>query len=111
MSLTAFLLCAGYGQRLRPLTERIAKPALTFQGVSALEINRRKAEVLRPRGWIANSHHLPDQIDALGAKLDLQVLHEPKILGTGGCLFNAASVLKQTDHFLVHNADLIHDID
>src|SRR3954468_11349374 len=105
MSLTAFLLCAGYGRRLRPLTERIAKPALTFQGRSALEISKQKIEALRPQRWIANSHHLPAQITALAGKLGLEVLHEPEILGTGGCLFNAAPVLRQTDHFLVHNAD------
>ena len=111
MSLAAFLLCAGYGQRLRPLTERIAKPALTFQGKSALEINKRRVEVLKPEHWLANAHHLPEQITSLAKRLDLEVLHEHEILGTGGCLFNAASVLKTCDHFLVHNADLIHTID
>jgi NDP-sugar pyrophosphorylase family protein len=41
----------------------------------------------------------------------MDVIFEPEILGTGGCLANAASVLGATDHFLVHNADLIHDLD
>ncbi len=111
MSLAAFLLCAGYGQRLRPLTERIAKPALTFQGKSALEINKRKIETLKPDRWLVNSHHLPEQIAALAKPMGLEVFHEPEILGTGGCLYNASSVLKTCDHFLVHNADLIHTID
>ena len=111
MSLAAFLLCAGYGQRLRPLTERIAKPALTFLGKSALEINKKKIEPLNPDRWLANTHHLPEQIESLAKSLGLEVLHEPEILGTGGCLYNASSILEKYDSFLVHNADLIHTID
>ncbi len=111
MSLTAYLLCAGYGTRLRPLTDRIPKPAITFLGKSALEINKRKIEMLQPQRWMVNTHYLPEQIEALAKQLDLETLHEPEILGTGGCIANAASILRGTDHFLVHNADLIHNID
>jgi mannose-1-phosphate guanylyltransferase len=111
MSLAAFLLCAGQGKRLRPLTHRIAKPALTFLGRSALEINKNRIETLHPKRWLVNTHHLPDQIEAIAGKLGLETLHESEILGTGGCLSNAAPILKEADCFLVHNADLLHDID
>ncbi len=112
MSLTAFFLSAGYGSRLQPLTNRVPKPAIPFLGQSALEINVRAVDAaLRPRTRIANAHHLPDAIRAIAANLDMEVIHEPVLLGTGGCLANAATTLAATDHFLVHNADLIHDID
>lgn len=111
MSLTSFFLCAGYGKRLRPLTDRVPKPGIPFLGQSALEINVRAAEILGPRRRIANAHHLPDAVRALAQPLGLDVIFEPEILGTGGCLANAAGVLRATDHFLVHNADLIHAID
>jgi mannose-1-phosphate guanylyltransferase len=111
MSLTAFFLCAGYGQRLRPLTERIAKPAIPFLGESAFEINVHAVTALSPDQWIANAHHLPQQIQALGTALGVRVLVEEAILGTGGGIANAAPILRETDHFLVHNADLIHRID
>ncbi len=111
MSLAAFLLCAGYGQRLRPLTDRIAKPALTFLGKTALEINKDQVEKLGPQRWLVNAHHLPEQIASLSKQLGMEVLNEPEILGTGGCLYNAASILGQYDSFIVHNADLIHTID
>jgi NDP-sugar pyrophosphorylase family protein len=111
MSLAAFLLCAGYGERLRPLTDRIAKPAIPFLGRSALERNQLSVSPLNPERWLMNTHHLPEQMDLLARQLGLEVLHEPEILGTGGCIANAASVLEDYDHFVVHNADLVHSFD
>jgi NDP-sugar pyrophosphorylase family protein len=111
MALATFLLAAGYGQRLRPLTERIAKPVIPFLGKSALEINAFLVEKLEPKRALVNSHHLPEQIDDLAGRLNLEVLHEADILGTGGCLDNASPVLKEYDTFLVHNADILHTID
>lgn len=112
MSLTAFFPSAGYGARLRPLTDRMPKPAVPFLGQSALELNVRAVDdALKPRRRIANAHHLPDAIRAIAAPLGMDVLFEPELLGTGGCLANAATLLADTDHFLVHNADLIHAVD
>lgn len=112
MSLTAFFLSAGFGARLRPLTDRAPKPAIPFLGQSALEINVRAVDAaLRPHKRIANAHHLPAAIRAIAAPLGVDVLFEPELLGTGGCIANAGSLLAATEHFLVHNADLIHDID
>jgi mannose-1-phosphate guanylyltransferase len=111
MSLTAFFLCAGYGSRLKPLTSRVPKPAIPFLGQSALEINMRAVEALAPDRRIANAHHLPDAIRAIAGPRGAEVLFEPEILGTGGCIANAAHILRDTRHFLVHNADLMHGID
>jgi mannose-1-phosphate guanylyltransferase len=112
MSLTSFFLCAGFGSRLRPLTKRTPKPAIPFLGQSALEVNVRAVDAaLKPDRRLANAHHLPDAIRAIAAPLNVDVLFEPEILGTGGCLAHAGARLAETDHFLVHNADLIHDID
>lgn len=111
MSLSVFFLCAGHGMRLRPLTDRIPKPAITFLGESALAINARLAEALKPDRRIANTHHLPDAVRTIAEPLGIEVLHEPELLGTGGAIANAADRLRDADHFLVHNADLIHDID
>lgn len=112
MSLTAFFLSAGYGSRLRPLTDRVPKPAIPFLGESALALNARAVgEALKPDRLLANAHHLPDAIRAIARPFRMDVIFEPEILGTGGCLANAAQVLGATEHFLVHNADLLHDLD
>lgn len=110
-SLSTFFLCAGFGQRLRPLTERIPKPALTFQGMTALEINYRLSKRLFPSRALCNVHHLWDVMEKSAWKLGLEVLYEKEILGTGGCLDHARHLLETTDQILVHNADLIHTID
>lgn len=110
-SLSAYFLCAGYGQRLRPLTDRIPKPALSFLGRTALEINHRKVAALFPTRLLCNTHHLFDAMEKPALKLGMRILYEKEILGTGGCFHNARHILETTDHFLVHNGDLIHTID
>ncbi len=111
MSLAAYLLSAGYGRRLRPLTDRLPKPAITFHGKSALEISKFRIESLAPKRWLVNTHHLPEEMERLAKQLGLETLREPVLLGTGGCLANAEPILREYDAFLVHNADLIHTID
>lgn len=96
---------------MRPLTDRIPKPAIPFLGETAFEINVQAISALEPEQWLANAHHLPHVIEALGTALGVRVVREPKILGTGGCLANAGALLGDTDHFLVHNADLLHGVD
>lgn len=111
-TLSAFFLCAGYGQRLRPLTDRIPKPAIPFQGRTALEINYRKVMTsLYPGRVLANTHHLYADMEKAALRFGMHVLYEKEILGTAGCLHNARHILETTDMFLVHNGDLIHTID
>lgn len=39
------------------------------------------------------------------------LFHEPEILGTGGALWNARAFLQQSDAFLLHNGDVLSDLD
>ncbi len=111
-TLSAFFLCAGYGSRLRPLTDRVPKPAITFQGKTALEINYRKVMTsLYPGRVLCNTHHLFADMEKVALRFGMNVLYEKEILGTAGCLWNARPILESTDLFLVHNGDLIHTLD
>ncbi|HKP94910.1 MAG TPA: sugar phosphate nucleotidyltransferase [Fibrobacteria bacterium] len=110
-TLSAFFLCAGYGKRLRPLTDRVPKPAIPFQGRTALEINFRLCRPLFPNRILCNTHHLYAEMEKPARRLGMSILYEPEILGTGGCLHNARHILETTDRFLVHNGDLIHTLD
>jgi NDP-sugar pyrophosphorylase family protein len=109
-----FILAAGLGERLRPITNHIPKPLLPVLGkpvlqhvlerVSALSIHEiavnlsyKKEEI---GGWIIQS--------PFGKRIVL--FPEQSILGTGGALKNAEQFLGQSA-FLVHNSDIVSDID
>ncbi|MHB8077960.1 MAG: sugar phosphate nucleotidyltransferase [Candidatus Krumholzibacteriia bacterium] len=114
----AMVLAAGYGTRLRPLTDRLPKPLVPVLGRPLLA---RVVEGLRAAGArriAINSHHLPEQIARCVEQLALsdhaceyRLLHEPDILGTGGALVNARAFLDQGEPFLLHNGDVLTDLD
>lgn len=105
------ILAAGLGTRLRPLTDKIPKPAVLVAGKPlihyALE-NMAKAGVDRV---VINTHYLAEQIIATVAKrhwpFEIRFVHEPEILGTGGAIRNARTHLEGADAFLIHNGDAI----
>ena len=115
MTVPAIVLAAGFGSRLSPLTELHPKPVLPIAGVPMLSrilANLREAGA----GRIAvNTHHLREQVERCiaesGFAESVTLFHEPEILGTGGPLVNAKSLLSAGDCFLLHNSDVIHDFD
>lgn len=109
------ILAAGLGTRLRPLTEHIPKPLVTVLGRSPLEnaIINLKGIGIREIG--INTHHLAYRIENFVSSLPdsggLVLFHEPRILGTGGALINARDFLSGTGFFILHNADVLTDMD
>src|ERR1700676_2990811 len=87
----AFVLAAGEGRRLRPLTERVPKPMIEIRGRPILEHNVR---LLVRHGFddiTINTHYLPDVVTAhfgdgrkFGARISYS--HEDELLGTAGAL-------------------------
>src|SRR5436853_4112503 len=112
--LTVFLPAAGLGERLRPVTNHLPKPLLPILGKPIIEriLERRtavaegtiginlhwKAELLR--AW-AGTSRWRDRIT---------FFPEDPILGTGGALKNAEALLSRGP-FIVHNSDILLDID
>jgi NDP-sugar pyrophosphorylase family protein len=107
-----FLLAAGLGTRLWPLSDQRAKPAFPFFGTPLI---RHTAELLARAGvrkfW-ANTHYLPETVrEALqGFSQPVELVHEPEILGTGGALVNLRDALAG-DTVVVVNAKIVTDID
>ncbi|NUP10375.1 MAG: NDP-sugar synthase [Polyangiaceae bacterium] len=107
------VLAAGLGTRLAPLTHEVPKP-LVWLGDRPLidDILAR----LAAQGFsrvVANTHHLAERFDAawkVRQPLDVTLVHEPHILGTGGGLANAAGLLGKGD-VLVWNADIAAELD
>jgi len=114
MNLSAFILAAGLGERLRPITNHIPKPLLPILGKPVLQSVLEKVTSLPIDKIGINLHHKRDDIEywieqsAFSNKIEL--FHEDPILGTGGAIKNAEDFLKDST-FLVHNADIVSDID
>ncbi len=110
----AFVLAAGLGTRMRPLTTALPKPLLPFWGRPLLFILLDRLQRWGVREVLINLHHQPDVIRAAVAaerfrRLDIAYSHEPVILGTGGALVRARGFLDQP--FWMVNADIAFDLD
>jgi mannose-1-phosphate guanylyltransferase len=111
----AMILAAGFGTRLRPLTETKPKALIP---VANKPILARNIEYLISHGIreiIVNAHHHHQQIvDYLREEssfgLNIQVKVEPEILGTGGGIKNVEDFWDK-EPFLVTNSDILTDID
>jgi mannose-1-phosphate guanylyltransferase len=108
----AFVLGAGLGTRLRPLTDDLPKPLIpifqkpliTFAFDHLIEAGCRKL--------IVNTHHRPE---AYGSRPEIPyrdvTVHyrwEPVLLGTGGGIKNIEGLLRP-EPFIVYSGDLLTD--
>jgi NDP-sugar pyrophosphorylase family protein len=114
------VLAAGHGRRLRPVTDHVPKPLLPILGRSLLEIIVGNLNRLGVPQIGINTHHLADRVVAKVADWEegkrfpgcrTTLFHEPKILGTGGALWNAREFLARDELFLLHNGDVLTDFD
>ncbi len=118
----AMILAAGLGTRLRPLTNHTPKPLVEVDGVPMLErVARRLLDAGADR-ILVNVSHLADQVEAYvraadwrtasGAPVEVRVSDEPDgPLETGGGIKKAAAFFRRDAPFLVHNADILTDVD
>ena len=112
-TINVFILAAGFGERLSPITDHIPKPLLPVLGKPALEIIFERISSLPVKQMGINIHHkwemLQSWIKGSSYSEKIKLFHENRILGTGGALKNAESLLKESV-FLVHNSDILSDI-
>jgi NDP-sugar pyrophosphorylase family protein len=87
----AFVLAAGEGRRLLPLTTRLPKPMIAIGGRPILEYNVRMLVKYGITDIVINTHHLPQVVQnhfgdggAFGARISYS--QEPALLGTAGAL-------------------------
>ena len=108
---TAFILCAGFGKRLNPLTLDTPKPLIKFNNITVLETCINLIESLGIQQIIINTFYLRDQIHSFinnkkfRSKISI-VEDGDKILDTGGGINN---MLKHTseENVLIFNPDTI----
>jgi NDP-sugar pyrophosphorylase family protein len=110
-----FVLAAGFGQRLRPITDAVPKPLLP---VGNLPLIAYSLKLLAHHGIsdvIVNTHHLGKSLrEGLGngSSYGVQITYsdEEEILGTGGGLKKMHDHLED-DTFVVINSDTVLDLD
>jgi NDP-sugar pyrophosphorylase family protein len=111
----AMIFAAGLGTRLRPLTNDKPKALVEYKGKALLQILIEKLINYNFTDIIINVHHFSQQIIDFIHKnnkfgINIQISDESeKLLDTGGGLFNAKNFFDNSP-FLVHNVDIISDI-
>lgn len=111
----AFVLAAGLGTRLAPLTDHTPKPLIPILNIPSLFYTFFLLKKAGIREIICNIHHYGDAIRRAIESSELSGLsitfsEEPVILGTGGGLKKCEKLLGDDDFILV-NSDIITDID
>lgn len=112
----ALILAAGLGTRLKPLTDTMPKALIPINGKPMLEHLILKLKDAGFREIIINIHHLGEQIidflvanDNFGVKIKISDERD-YLLDTGGAIKHAAKYLDGDKPFLVHNVDIVSDI-
>lgn len=109
----AFVLAAGLGTRMRPLTEHRPKPLVPVCGVPLLSYSLALCARHGLREVVLNAHWLAEQVEMWTGEhegVHVSVSTErPDVLGTGGGLRKVASLL--APRFVVLNGDVLHNTD
>ncbi len=106
----AFVLAAGFGTRLRPLTATLPKPLVPVCGVPMLDWAVDALIRSGLRRVLVNAHHAPEPLLAWAAgRPGVEVSVEADILGTGGGLRLVRD--KLSPRFVVVNGDVLHTVD
>jgi len=105
----AMILCAGFGVRLKPLSEELPKPLVPVGDRSVLAHIATCLSAAGYRSAVVNTHWLPDKFEAITniLDLDLTLIHEPEILGHAGGIAGARPVLQAP--VIVWNGDILID--
>src|SRR5215471_905642 len=111
----AFLLAAGVGSRLRPITDTIPKCMLAIDDRPLLDIWLDAFDRAGVDDVLVNLHHLPEvvrrHLAARSAPPAVRMFFEPELLGSAGTLAANRHWVDGEDFFLACNADNLTDFD
>ncbi len=111
----AFLLAAGLGTRLRPLTDRLPKPLVPIHGRPLLSWWLDLLERHAVDQVLINLHYLPDQIRSFADDYDgpvhISLVMEEALLGSAGTIHANRDFVDGEESFLILYADNITTVD
>lgn len=112
----AMIFAAGLGSRLRPLTDHMPKALVPVAGKPLLEHVLLKLVASGYDDIIINVHHFASQIEDWVREhpipgLTIRLSDETQeLLETGGGIRHAAPLLRCSDRFLIHNVDILSNV-
>ncbi len=111
----AFLLAAGVGSRLRPITDTVPKCMLVIDGRPLLDVWLDAFALTGVDEVLVNLHHLPDvvrcHVAARTAPPAIRTFEEPELLGSAGTLLANREWVQAEEFFLACYADNLTDFD
>ncbi|MEI8295430.1 MAG: nucleotidyltransferase family protein [Alphaproteobacteria bacterium] len=101
----AMVMAAGYGMRLRPLTDKTPKALLSIEGRPILAYTLEQLQQAGIDKIVINTHHLATKVhDYLTEFPSVIISHEDILLGSGGGILKALPHF-QEQPFIIINAD------
>jgi mannose-1-phosphate guanylyltransferase len=111
----AFLLAAGVGSRLRPITDTLPKCMVPINGQPMLDIWLDAFDRAGVTEVLVNLHHLPDvvghHLEARVGPPAVRTFFEPELLGSAGTLAANRAWVNGDEMFLACYADNLTDFD
>ena len=110
------IFAAGLGTRLKPLTDTMPKALVRVGGAPLLEYVVRRLTDAGCSRMVVNVHHFANQItdylDTHNYGVDIYLSDETEqLLDTGGGIKRAASLFDQHQPVLIHNVDILSNVD
>ena len=111
----AFVLAAGLGTRLRPLTEELPKPLIPIFQKPLVTFALDHLIGVGVNRFVINTHRLPELFQNFFAAREYAgfsttLIHEPDLLETGGGIKNAESHFG-SEPFLTYSGDILTDVE
>jgi mannose-1-phosphate guanylyltransferase len=112
---TAFILGAGLGTRLRPLTESVPKPLLPIGGRPIITYAMEHLRAIGVRRFIINTHHCAVKYketfpEGSWQGIPITFRHEPILLDTAGGIRNIEDLIVSDERIIVYNGDIITNL-
>jgi len=113
--LKAFLLAAGEGRRLRPLTETLPKCLVPIRGTPLLALWLQLLERDGVTDVLINLHHaharVREFLDGYRTPIAITTTHEPVLLGSAGTVQANREFVRGESRFLILYADNLTTVD
>ncbi len=109
---TAFILGAGLGTRLRPLTENLPKPLLEIGGRPIITYAMEHLCAIGVQKFIVNTHHCAEKYKEVFPEgswqgIPITFRHESILLDTAGGIKNIEDLVASEERIIVYNGDVI----